>query len=304
MQTPLALLCLFSAASALSTHQSSIQQSPKAYRKDAAQYREQASALREEAAILETELIKERRERDALFASEESPPAATTPVSQPVLVASAGDVEVRWVLEDDNVLRAKVAAGDATLDLEGSWRASGKSVKLAASGLGVRVACEAPMMEAQSVRAARDQRRRCTKALAHAERSANEAVVVLVALDEVEAPAGPFRWLRRRLTAARRRRATRLVSLLAARTIADARADARRWDDVIQAFDGGLAVTLDGVDRFVGASGAIECVGLRAAVRGGRKRDRPLFARCSFTRDVSRRRARSGGHAGGAKLPA
>jgi len=151
---------LISAASALSTHQSSIQQSPKAYRKDAAQYREQASALREEAAILETELIKERSERDALRAAEEPTPAATTHVSQPVLVASAGDVEVRWALDDDGVLRAKVAAGDATLDLEGSWRASGKKVRLAASGLGVRVACEAPMMETQSVRVARDQRRR------------------------------------------------------------------------------------------------------------------------------------------------
>ena len=65
-------------------------------------------------------------------------------------------------------------------------------------------------------------------------------------------------------------------------------------------------VTLDGVDRLVGASGAIECVGLRAAVYGRKRDRRPLFARCSLSRDVPRRRvvrARSGGRAGGgAKL--
>ena len=57
---------------------------------------------------------------------------------------------------------------------------------------------------------------------------------------------------------------------------------------------------------FIGASGAIECVGLRAAVYGRKRDRRPLFARCSLSRDVPRRRvarARSGGRAGGgAKL--
>ena len=85
------------------------------------------------------------------------------------------------------------------------------------------------------------------------------------------------------------------------------RADAQRWDDAVQPFDGpAITVTLDGVDRVVGASGAIECVGLRAAVYGRKRDRRPLFARCSLSRDVPRRRvarARSGGRAGGgAKL--
>ena len=97
------------------------------------------------------------------------------------------------------------------------------------------------------------------------------------------------------------------MARLAARTIADARADAQRWDAAARPFDGtSITVTLDGVDRVVGASGAIECVGLRAAVYGRKRDRRPLFARCSLSRDVPRRRvarARSGGRAGGgAKL--
>jgi len=63
--------------------------------------------------------------------------------------------KIREALDDAGALKAKVAAGGATLDLEGSWRASDRTVLLAASGvLGVRVACEAPMMAAAGVRAA------------------------------------------------------------------------------------------------------------------------------------------------------
>ena len=301
MRAALALLSLASAARALSAYHSQ-----RTHSKQADSYRQQASQLRKEAAILETELIKERKALDALRELENPKPADTTP-PQPVLVAKAGAVEVRWALDDAGALKAKVAAGGATLDLEGSWRASDRTVLLAASGvLGVRVACEAPMMAAEGVRAARDRRRTCERALARAEKAAPEVVKALYALDGVDAPSGG--WVRRRLAAARRRRRARRVARLAALTIADARADAQRWDDAVRPFDGpAITVTLDGVDRVVGASGAIECVGLRAAVYGRKKRDRrPLFARCSLSRDVPRRRvarARSGGRAGGgAKL--
>ena len=302
MRTALALLTLAAAARALSAYHSQ-----RTHSKQADSYRQQASQLRKEAAILETELLKERKERDALRALENPKPAYTTTPPQPVLVAKAGAVEVRWALDDAGALKAKVAAGGATLDLEGSWRASDNTVLLAASGvLGVRVACEAPMMAAEGVRAARDRRRTCERALARAEKAAPEVVKALYALDGVDAPSGG--WVRRRLAAARRRRRARRVARLAALTIADARKDAQRWDAAVRPFDGpAITVTLDGVDRVVGASGAIECVGLRAAVYGRKKRDRrPLFARCSLSRDVPRRRvarARSGGRAGGgAKL--
>ena len=301
MNKALALLSLASAARALSAYHSQ-----RMHCKEATSYRKQASQLRKEAAILENELIKERKERDALRALENPKPAETTP-PQPVLVAKAGAVEVRWALDDAGALKAKVAAAGATLDLEGSWRASDNTVTLAASGvLGVRVACEAPMMAAEGVRTARDRRRTCERALARAEKAAPEVVKALYALDGVDAPSGG--WVRRRLAAARRRRRARRVARLAALTIADARADAQRWDAAVRPFDGtSITVTLDGVDRVVGASGAIECVGLRAAIYGRKKRDRrPLFARCSLSRDVPRRRvarARSGGRAGGgAKL--
>ena len=301
MNKALALLSLASAARALSAYHSQ-----RMHCKEATSYRKQASQLRKEAAILENELIKERKERDALRALENPKPAETTP-PQPVLVAKAGAVEVRWALDDAGALKAKVAAGGATLDLEGSWRASDTTVTLAASGvLGVRVACEAPMMAAEGVRTARERRRTCERAVARAEKAAPEVVKALYALDGVDAPSGG--WVRRRLAAARRRRRARRVARLAALTIADARADTQRWDDAVRPFDGpAITVTLDGVDRVVGASGAIECVGLRAAVYGRKKRDRrPLFARCSLSRDVPRRRvarARSGGRAGGgAKL--
>ena len=300
MRTALAVLSLASAARALSAYHSQ-----RTHSKEAATYRAQASQLRKEAAILETELIKERKARDALRALE-NPKPADTPPPQPVLVARAGAVEVRWALDDAGALKAKVAAGGATLDLEGSWRASDRTVLLAASGvLGVRVACEAPMMAAEGVRAARERRRTCERALARAEQAAPEVVKALYALDGVDAPSGG--WVRRRLAAARRRRRARRVARLAARTIADARADAQRWDAAVRPFDGpAITVTLDGVDRVVGASGAIECVGLRAAVYGRKRDRRPLFARCSLSRDVPRRRvarARSGGRAGGgAKL--
>ena len=301
MNKALALLSLASAARALSAYHSQ-----RMHCKEATSYRKQASQLRKEAAILENELIKERKERDALRALENPKPAETTP-PQPVLVAKAGAVEVRWALDDAGALKAKVAAGGATLDLEGSWRASDNTVTLAASGvLGVRVACEAPMMAAEGVRTARERRRTCERAVARAEKAAPEVVKALYALDGVDAPSGG--WVRRRLAAARRRRRARRVARLAALTIADARADTQRWDDAVRPFDGpAITVTLDGVDRVVGASGAIECVGLRAAVYGRKKRDRrPLFARCSLSRDVPRRRvarARSGGRAGGgAKL--
>ena len=304
MRTALAVLSLASAAGALSAYHSQ-----RTHCKDAATYRAQASQLRKEAAILETELIKERKERDALRELENPKPAETTTPPQPVLVAKAGAVEVRWALDDAGALKAKVAAGGATLDLEGSWRASDNTVTLAASGvLGVRVACEAPMMAAEGVRAARDRRRTCERALARAEKAAPEVVKALYALDGVDAPAGRLRFIRSRLAAARRRRRARRVARLAALTIADARKDAQRWDAAVRPFDGpAITVTLDGIDRVVGASGAIECVGLRAAVYGRKKRDRrPLFARCSLSRDVPRRRvarARSGGRAGGgAKL--
>ena len=303
MKKALALLSLASSARALAYH------SQRTHSKEATSYRQQASQLRKEAAILENELIKERKERDALRALENPKPAETTAPPQPVLVAKAGAVEVRWALDDAGALKAKVAAGGATLDLEGSWRASDNTVLLAASGvLGVRVACEAPMMAAEGVRAARDRRRTCERALARAEKAAPEVVKALYALDGVDAPAGRLGFVRRRLAAARRRRRARRVARLAALTIADARADAQRWDDAVRPFDGpAITVTLDGIDRVVGASGAIECVGLRAAVYGRKKRDRrPLFARCSLSRDVPRRRvarARSGGRAGGgAKL--
>ena len=302
MRTALALLSLASAARALSAYHSQ-----KTHSKEAANYRKQASQLRKEAAILETELIKERKALDALRELENPKPADTTP-PQPVLVAKAGAVEVRWALDDAGALKAKVAAAGATLDLEGSWRASDNTVLLAASGvLGVRVACEAPMMAAEGVRAARDRRRTCERALARAEQAAPEAAAALYALDGVDAPAGRLRWVRTRFAAARRRRRARRVARLAARTIADARADAQRWDAAVRPFDGpAITVTLDGVDRVVGASGAIECVGLRAAVYGRKRDRRPLFARCSLSRDVPRRRvarARSGGRAGGgAKL--
>ncbi|CAH0365630.1 unnamed protein product [Pelagomonas calceolata] len=300
MRTALALLSLASAARALSAYHSQ-----RTHSKEAASYRAQASQLRKEAAILETELIKERKALEALRELENPKPADTTP-PQPVLVAKAGAVEVRWALDDAGALKAKVAAGGATLDLEGSWRASDRTVLLAASGvLGVRVACEAPMMAAEGVRAARERRRTCERALARAEQAAPEAAAALYALDGVDAPSGG--WVRRRLAAARRRRRARRVARLAARTIAGARADAQRWDAAVRPFDGpAITVTLDGVDRVVGASGAIECVGLRAAVYGRKRDRRPLFARCSLSRDVPRRRvarARSGGRAGGgAKL--
>ena len=302
MQKLLAFAGFVVTASALSAYHSQ-----RMHSKEAASYRAQASALRKEAALLETELIRERKTLEALREAENPKPAETTTPPQPVLVAKAGAVEVRWALDDAGALKAKVAAGGATLDLEGSWRASDNTVTLAASGvLGVRVACEAPMMAAEGVRAARDRRRTCERALARAEKAAPEVVKALYALDGVDAPSGG--WVRRRLAAARRRRRARRVARLAALTIADARKDAQRWDAAVRPFDGpAITVTLDGVDRVVGASGAIECVGLRAAVYGRKKRDRrPLFARCSLSRDVPRRRvarAPSGGRAGGgAKL--
>ena len=302
MQKLLAFAGFVVTASALSAYHSQ-----RMHSKEAASYRAQASALRKEAALLETELIRERKTLEALREAENPKPAETTTPPQPVLVAKAGAVEVRWALDDAGALKAKVAAAGATLNLEGSWRASDDTVTLAASGvLGVRVACEAPMMAAEGVRAARERRRTCERALARAEQAAPEVVKALYALDGVDAPSGG--WVRRRLAAARRRRRARRVARLAALTIADARADAQRWDDAVRPFDGpAITVTLDGVDRVVGASGAIECVGLRAAVYGRKKRDRrPLFARCSLSRDVPRRRvarARSGGRAGGgAKL--
>ena len=80
---------------------------------------------------------------------------------------------MRWALDDAGALKAKVAAGGATLDLDGSWRASDRTVLLAASGvLGVRVACEAPMMAAEGVRAARERRRTCERRRARAEQAA------------------------------------------------------------------------------------------------------------------------------------
>ena len=86
--------------------------------------------------------------------------------------------------------RQLVAAGGATLDLAGSWRAADRTVLLAASGvLGVRVACEAPMMAAEGVRAARERRRTCERALARAEQAAPEAAAALYALDGVDASA-------------------------------------------------------------------------------------------------------------------
>ena len=156
MRTALALLSLAAAARARSAYHSQ-----RAHSKEAASYRAQASALRKEAALLETELIRERKTLEALREAENPKPAETTTPPQPVLVAKAGAVEVRWALDDAGALKAKVAAGGATLDLEGSWRASDNTVTLAASGvLGVRVACEAPMMAAEGVRAARDRRER------------------------------------------------------------------------------------------------------------------------------------------------
>jgi hypothetical protein len=301
MRTALALLSLAAAARALSAYHSQ-----RTHSTEAASYRAQASQLRKEAAILETELIKERKALEALREAENPKPAEATTPPQPVLVARAGAVEVRWALDDAGALKAKVAAGGATLDLDGSWRASDRTVLLAASGvLGVRVACEAPMMAAEGVRAARERRRTCERAVARAEQAAPEVVKALYALDGVDAPSGG--WVRRRLAAARRRRRARRIAKLAARTIADARADAKRWDAAVRPFDGpAITVTLDGIDRVVGASGAIECVGLRAAVYGRKRDRRPLFARCSLSRDVPRRRvarARSGGRAGGgAKL--
>ena len=144
MRTALALLSLAAAARALSAYHSQ-----RTHSLEAANYRAQASKLRKEAAILETELIKERKALEALREAE-NPKSADTPPPQPVLVAKAGAVEVRWALDDAGALKAKVAAGGATLDLEGSWRASDNTVTLAASGvLGVRVACEAPMMAAE-----------------------------------------------------------------------------------------------------------------------------------------------------------
>ena len=187
--------------------------SQRTHSKEAASYRAQASKLRKEAAILETELIKERKALEALRELENPKPAETTTPPQPVLVAKAGAVEVRWALDDAGALKAKVAAGGATLDLEGSWRASDRTVLLAASGvLGVRVACEAPMMAAEGVRAARERRRTCERALARAEQAAPEVVKALYALDGVDAPAGRLRWVRRRLAAARRRRRARRVA--------------------------------------------------------------------------------------------
>ena len=143
MRTALALLSLLSAARALSAYHS----------KEAANYRAQASQLRKEAAILETELIKERKVLEALREAENPKPAETTTPPQPVLVARAGAVEVRWALDDAGALKAKVAAGGATLDLDGSWRASDRTVLLAASGvLGVRVACDCLLYTSPSPR--------------------------------------------------------------------------------------------------------------------------------------------------------
>ena len=212
MQKLLAFAGLVVATSALSAYHSQ-----RMHSKEAATYRAQASALRKEAALLETELLKERKERDALRALENPKPAETTP-PQPVLVAKAGAVEVRWALDDAGALKAKVAAGGATLDLDGSWRASDGTVLLAASGvLGVRVACEAPMMAAEGVRAARERRRTCERALARAEQAAPEVVKALYALDGVDAPAGRLRWVRTRLATARRRRRARRVARLGQR---------------------------------------------------------------------------------------
>ncbi len=164
MQKFLAFAGLVVTASALSAYHSQ-----RTHSKEAASYRAQASQLRKEAAILETELIKERKALEALRELENPKPAEATTPPQPVLVAKAGAVEVRWALDDAGALKAKVAAGGATLDLDGSWRASDRTVLLAASGvLGVRVACEAPMMAAEGVRAARDRRRTCERALARA----------------------------------------------------------------------------------------------------------------------------------------
>ena len=171
MQKLLAFAGLVVTASALSAYHSQ-----RTHSKEAASYRAQASQLRKEAAILETELIKERKALEALRELENPKPAETTP-QKPVLVAKAGAVEVRWALDDAGALKAKVAAGGATLDLDGSWRASDRTVLLAASGvLGVRVACEAPMMAAEGVRAARERRRTCERALARAEQAAPEVV--------------------------------------------------------------------------------------------------------------------------------
>ena len=185
MQKLLAFAGFVVTASALSAYHSQ-----RAHSKEAASYRAQASALRKEAALLETELIRERKTLEALREAENPKRAETTTPPQPVLVAKAGAVEVRWALDDAGALKAKVAAGGATLDLEGSWRASDRTVLLAASGvLGVRVACEAPMMAAEGVRAARERRRTCERALARAEQAAPEVVKALYALDGVDAPA-------------------------------------------------------------------------------------------------------------------
>jgi len=147
MQKLLAFAGFVVTASALSAYHSQ-----RMHSKEAATYRAQASALRKEAALLETELIRERKTLEALREAENPKPAETTTPPQPVLVARAGAVEVRWALDDAGALKAKVAAAGATLDLEGSWRASDNTVTLAASGvLGVRVACEAPMMAAEGV---------------------------------------------------------------------------------------------------------------------------------------------------------
>ena len=178
MQKLLAFAGLVVTASALSAYHSQ-----RTHSKEAASYRAQASALRKEAALLETELIRERKTLEALREAENPKPAETTTPPQPVLVAKAGAVEVRWALDDAGALKAKVAAGGATLDLDGSWRASDRTVLLAASGvLGVRVACEAPMMAAEGVRAARERRRTCERALARAEQAAPEAAAALLSL--------------------------------------------------------------------------------------------------------------------------